>query len=161
MTDPRSGKDTTGRPGNSQATTGELVARISEDVSRLVRDELKVASLEVSSKAKKAGVGVAGLGAGGLLALYGVGALVAAAILGLAEAVAPWLAALIVAAVLLLVAAGLAVFGKRGVQKAVPPLPEEAMAGLKEDVDTLRGRHDGTDQGHSSHPDPSTPRSTP
>ncbi len=70
-------------------------------MSQLVRDELRLAQLEVSGKAKKAGLGVGMFGVAGLLALYGVGALIATAILALAVAMDAWLAALIVAVVLL------------------------------------------------------------
>lgn len=145
--------------GDDQATTGQLVARISEDVSRLVRDELQLATLEVTGKAKRAGAGVAGLGAGGLLALYGVAVLIAAAILGLAQAVEPWLAALIVGVVLLLAAAVAALIGKKRVQQAVPPLPTEALASVREDVETLRGRREPDPQDRQH--DQTTPRSTP
>ena len=62
----------------------------------LVRDELKLAQLEMTRKGKQAGVGIGTLGSGGLVALYGVGCLLAAAIIAIAGAVSAWLAALIV-----------------------------------------------------------------
>jgi hypothetical protein len=67
-----------------------------------------------------------------------VGALVAAAVLGLAEAIPAWASALIVGAVLLLVAGGLALAGKSQVKKAVPPVPEEAVASTKDDVRAVK-----------------------
>ena len=73
-----------------------------------------------------------------MFALYGVGALVAAAILGLAEAVDGWLAALIVAAALFVIAAVAALIGKSEVQQAVPPVPQEAVASVKTDIETIK-----------------------
>ena len=73
----------------------------------LARDELKLAQLEMARKGKRAGTGAGMLGGSGLIALYGVGCLIACAIIALSGVLAAWLAALIVGAVLL--AAGPAV----------------------------------------------------
>ena len=64
--------------------------------------------------------------------------MIATAVLGLAEAVAPWLAALIVAVVLLIIAAILGLVGKSQISKAVPPAPEQAIASAKEDVRVVK-----------------------
>jgi MFS family permease len=79
-------------------------------------------------------------GGAGLAGAYAVGALVAAAILGLATAVDGWLAALIVGLVLAAVAGVLALVGKNKVQEATPPLPEEAISSTKQDVETVKAR---------------------
>lgn len=119
-------------------TTGELVSQLSTEISRLVRDELQLAQVEVTGKAKQAGIGVGMLGTAGLLALYGVGVLIATAILALALAIDAWLAALVVG-VGLLAAAGLAaLLGRSRMAKAAPPLPTQAVANVREDVETLR-----------------------
>src|ERR1700759_1850180 len=102
----------------SDVTIGELVAKVSEHSSRLVRDELRLAQAEMTQKGKKMGWGAGLLGGAGLVALFGFGALVAAAILGLALLVAAWVAALIVAGVLFVVAAGVAVVGKKEIRQA-------------------------------------------
>ena len=86
---------------HQQPSTGELVKRLSEQVSVLVRDELKLAQLEMTRKGKQAGIGAGMLGGSGLIALYGVACLLACAILGLSRVLEPWLAALIVGAALL------------------------------------------------------------
>src|SRR5918992_5876641 len=75
----------------------ELVQRLSGQTQTLVRQELQLAQLELKQKGKRAGIGAGMFGGSGLFALYGLGALVAAAVLGLATAVDAWLAALIVA----------------------------------------------------------------
>jgi hypothetical protein len=96
----------------------------------------------VSGKAKRAGIGIGMFSAAGLLALYGVGVLVATAILALALAVAPWLAALVVA-VVLLAAAGIAgLLGRKRVQEATPPVPTRTVESVKRDVDAVRHPHD-------------------
>src|ERR1700749_3053788 len=92
--------------------TGDLVKDLSQQVSTLVRQELELAKVELTAKGRQAGIGAGLLGGAGLFALYGVGALVAAAILALATTVDGWLAALIVAAALLVLAGVLALLGK-------------------------------------------------
>ncbi|SOD74928.1 putative superfamily III holin-X [Jatrophihabitans sp. GAS493] len=118
----------------TNASTGELVSRITEQMTTLVRDEFKLAQLEMNSKAKRVGLGTGLFGGAGVVAWFGLGALVAAAILGLSNAVSPWLAAVIVGAVLLVVAGLLALSGKREIAQATPPLPEQAISGVETDV---------------------------
>ncbi|GAB2458535.1 phage holin family protein [Jatrophihabitans fulvus] len=122
-----------------EPSLGELVGRLSEQTSRLVRDELRLAQAEMAQKGKRAGIGAGLFGGAGLFAAYGLGALVAAAIMALAGPLSGWLAALVVGAALFLVAGVAALIGKREVQEATPPVPEQAVDGLKQDVQTLRG----------------------
>ena len=96
---------------------GELVQQLSTQTATLVRKEIRLAQLELQEKGKHAGIGIGMFGGGGLVALYGLGALIAAAILGLSTAVAGWLAALIVAVVLFVVAGVLALTGKKQVDQ--------------------------------------------
>jgi uncharacterized membrane protein YqjE len=138
--DPQDGRAATSSD-SGDLSTGELVSRLSTELSQLVRDELRLAQVEVKGKAKKAGLGVGMFGAAGLLALYGVGALIATAILGLALAVDAWLAALIVTVVLLVAAGIAALLGKKRVQEAVPPVPSRAVDSVKRDIDTVRHAH--------------------
>ncbi|WBQ04803.1 phage holin family protein [Kribbella sp. CA-293567] len=118
---------------------GTLVAQLSNDVSRLVRDELQLAKAELKDKGKEAGIGFGLFGGAGTVAVYGVGALVAAAILGLATAVPAWLSALIIALVLFAVAGVAALLGKKHVTQATPPMPEQAVEGVHEDIEALKG----------------------
>jgi predicted lipid-binding transport protein (Tim44 family) len=124
-------------PGND-ATAGELVTRLSEQVSRLVRDELALARAEMTRKGKKAALGGGMLGGAGVVSVFGIGVLVAAAVLGLATAVSAWLAALIVGVVLVAIAGGLALTGKKEVGQATPPLPVDAIEGVKDDLHTVK-----------------------
>jgi uncharacterized membrane protein YqjE len=117
-----------------QRPAGELVKDLSTQVSTLVRQELELAKVELTAKGKQAGIGAGMFGGAGLFALYGVGALVATAILALSTAVAGWLAALIVAVVLFAVAGVLALLGRSRARRAGPPVPEQTVATVKEDV---------------------------
>jgi Flp pilus assembly protein TadB len=127
-----------GRLDPAEASTGELVSRLTAQVSQLVRDELKLAQLELTAKGKKAGVGAGKFGGAGVIALYGVGALIAGGIAALALVLGVWASALIVAVVLFAVAGVLALSGKKQVQQATPPLPAEAVDGVKRDIETVK-----------------------
>ena len=125
---------------NSEHSTGELVKMVTEQVSVLVRDELKLAQLEMTTKGKQAGKGMGMLGGGGLIALYGVACLIACVIIAISHSLQAWLSALIVGAALLLIAAVLAVLGRSHVRKATPPMPTQAVDSVKTDVAEIRER---------------------
>ena len=129
-----------------QRSTAELVKLAAEQISTLVRDELKLAQVELTEKGKRAGVGVGMFGGAGIVALYGVGALLAALIIGLAAVMPAWLSALLVGVVLLAVAGVLALMGKSQVKQAVPPVPQDAVASVKADINTIT--HSVKDRGH-------------
>ena len=122
----------------TDASIGELVQRLSQQTSTLVRDELRLAQLELQEKGKRAGIGAGLFGGSGVVALYGLGALIAALILLLATAMDAWLAALIVAAGRFAIAGVLALSGKKQVQEATPPVPEQAVESTKRDVETVK-----------------------
>jgi hypothetical protein len=125
------------RPGTDQSTS-ELVQKASEQLSRLVRDEIALAKAELTEKGKHAGIGVGLFGGGGVLALYGVGAMIATLIIVLNLFLPLWLAALIVTVVLFAGAGILALLGKKQVTQAVPPEPSAAIASAKADVDEVK-----------------------
>ena len=112
---------------------------MTQQMSTLVRDEMRLAQAEMAEKGKRAGLGLGLFSAAGLVAVFGLGTLVTTAILALALVVPAWLAALIVAVVLFAVAAVLGLSGKSNVTKATPAKPEEALAGLQEDIATAKG----------------------
>ena len=123
-----------------ERSTGDLVKLVSERASVLVRDELKLAQLEMTRKGKQFGVGAGMISGGGLIALYGVGCLIACAVLAISEALPAWLSALIVGLVLLAVAGITAQAGKRRMKKAVPPVPVETVDSVKADVEEIKER---------------------
>lgn len=121
-----------------EASFGQLASQLSEQVSRLVHDELALAQVETKSKAKKLGLGVGMFGASAVLAYFAVGVLIAAAVLGIATAVHAWLAAVIVGVALLLLAGVIALVGKQSVAKGSPPIPKDAIGSVQADVGAVR-----------------------
>lgn len=120
------------------ASTGELISRLSEQTSALIRDEMRLAQAEYKDKAKHAATGLGMFGAGGLLAFFGLATLVAAAVIGLAEVVPWWASALIVAGALLLVAAVVSLVGKKQVEQVTPATPERTMGSVKRDITEVK-----------------------
>ena len=112
----------------------DLLKRLSEETTTLVRQEIELAKAEATEKGKKAGVGAGLVGGGGIVALLAAGALTAAIIMALDQAMAGWLAALIVALVYGAVAGVLALQGKEKLQEAGPPVPEQTIETVKEDA---------------------------
>jgi hypothetical protein len=124
--------------GDQEVPAGQLVKQLSEQVSRLVREEVKLATLEMTGKAKTAARGAGLFGGSGVVALYGTGCLLAAAIIALAGVMPPWLAALIVGVALFAVAGIAALAGKGQFKKATPPMPSQAAESVKADVDQIK-----------------------
>lgn len=125
-------------PTDTAPSSAQLIRQLSEETSTLIRQELRLAQLELQEKGKRAGIGAGLFGGASGLALFALGALVTAAILGLATAVDAWLAALIVGGTLLLVAGLLGLAGRSQVARAVPPAPEQAVASARADVTTIK-----------------------
>jgi uncharacterized membrane protein YqjE len=124
--------------GDHDVPTGQLVKQLSEQVSQLVREELKLATVEMTGKAKTAARGAGLFGGSGVLALYGTGCLLAAAVIALAGVMRPWLAALIVGVVLFAIAGIAALVGKGQVKEATPPIPSRATESVKADVEQIK-----------------------
>ncbi len=122
----------------AEKSTPELVRQLTDQVSRLVRDEMRLASAEVQAKGKRIGAGAGMYAGAGLVVLYAIGVLVAAAVAGLAVVFPVWLAALTVGVALLLLAGLLALIGRRNVARGTPPVPEEAIASVKRDIETVK-----------------------
>ena len=113
---------------------GELFKKLSDDLSTLVRQELKLAQAEMTEKGKKAGLGVGMFGAAGIIGLLALTTLTACFVALLATAMDVWIAALIVTVVYGAVAGVLAITGKQRVSEATPPVPEQTVETVKEDV---------------------------
>jgi hypothetical protein len=140
MTQPSTGGATraTAPATSPEPSTGQLISALTDQISRLVRDEARLAQAEVTQKAKRLGIGAGLFGGAGLVAFFGLAALVTTAVLALALVLPTWLAALIVAVVLFAVAGVLALIGKKDVQKGSPPVPTEAIASAKADFQTVK-----------------------
>ena len=125
-------------PPPQESSAADLLKQVSEQTQRLIRQELALARLELTDKAKHAGIGVGMLVGAGLVAFFAAGILVATLVLVLATALDAWLAALIVAVALLALAGLLAVLGKGQLQRATPPAPEQTIESVKADVEEVR-----------------------
>jgi membrane protein len=124
----------------SEQSVGELVQQVSQQTAELVRKEMRLAQVELREKGKRAGTGAGMFGGAGVVALYGVGAVVAAVVMLVATAIEPWIAALIVGVVLLASAGLVALLGKRQVEQATPAKPERAMESMQHDVEYVKER---------------------
>ena len=124
----------------SDPTLGALVHDMTQQMSTLVRDEMRLAQAEMTQKGKRVGVGIGLFSAAGVLGLFGFGVLLATIILALDLVMPAWLAALIVAVVYAAVAGALAMTGKNKVKEATPVAPEQAMDSVKEDVQWAKTR---------------------
>lgn len=119
-------------------STADLFRDLSNEMTTLVHQEVDLAKVELAEKTKRMGAGVGMFGGAAVTALLGAGALVAAAIAGIATALSVWLSALIVGGVLLAVAGVMALAGRTEVAQGTPPIPQEAIQSSKEDVEWLK-----------------------
>jgi hypothetical protein len=124
----------------TELSVPELMRQLSDQTATLVRQELELAKAELTVKGKRAGIGAGMFGAAGVFGLYALGALTAAVILALSLAMTGWLAALIVTVIYGAVAGVLALTGKSNVQRGVPPVPEQAVETVREDVEIAKQR---------------------
>ncbi|MFF3485740.1 phage holin family protein [Streptomyces sp. NPDC002701] len=117
---------------------GELVQRASQQLTELVRGEMRLAQAEMKEKGKRYGKGGGLFGGAGLVGCLALQALVATAIAALAVPLPVWAAALIVTVVLGVIAAVLAIRGKKQVKQATPPAPERTIDSVKADVAEIK-----------------------
>ena len=122
---------------SDQPSIGELINRISENISALVKSEIELLRAKALRTARTAGVGAALLTAAGIAALFGLGFLLGAIVDAIALALPVWAAKIIVAVVLFAVAVAVALPGKRRLEAAKADAPDPK-ARLKDDVDAVR-----------------------
>jgi len=126
----------------AEASMGELMTQLSSQTSRLVRDEIRLAQKEFAESAKHAGIGAGLFSAAGLVAVFGLGSVIAAAIAALSLALPVWAAALIVAVVLFAVAGVVGLVSKKQLGQA-SPTAEMTVANVKQDIHEVKdARHD-------------------
>ena len=123
-----------------ERSIGELFSKLSNETSTLIRQEMELARAELTAKGKEAGKGAGLFGGAGAVGLLGAGALTAGVILLLDLAIAAWLAAVIVGLVYVAVAALLGLKGRDRIQAATPPVPEQTVDTVKEDVEWAKTR---------------------
>lgn len=122
----------------ADAPIGELLSRLSAQTARLVRDEIRLAQKEFQTSARHAGVGAGLLSVAGVLLLFGLLGLLAAAVAALALVLPVWASALIVGVVLLVIAGLAALISRRQVEQVTPPVPH-TVENLKKDIDEVKG----------------------
>jgi tetrahydromethanopterin S-methyltransferase subunit C len=116
-----------------------LLTEIPLLVRELVLGEIELLKQEMIRKLKALGTG-AGLLVGALIFIFAMlGVLLTSAIFALSAIMPGWLAALLLAAVLLIIAVILGLVGYRVLKKGIPLLPTETISGLKKDVNVIRG----------------------
>ena len=124
-----------------EASTPQLLGQLSEQTSRLVRDEMRLAQKEFQESVRHAGIGAGLFSAAGLLAVLGLATLIAAGVAGLALVLPVWAAALIVAVVLFLCAGVAALVSRKQVQQVSPPATE-SVDSVKHDLEEIKeARH--------------------
>lgn len=121
-------------PQLREHSMGELVKQLSDDMSKLVRQELKLAQAEMTEKGKKAGKGVGMFGAAAIVGMLALLTFTCCVVAALATGMPVWLAALIVTVVYAIGAGALALIGKQRVSEATPAVPEQTVETVKEDV---------------------------
>jgi uncharacterized membrane protein YqjE len=120
--------------------TADLMRDLSDQTTTLIRKEIELAKVEFDAKRKKATAGAGMFGGAALFGLFAFGALTACLILVLATFLSAWLAALIVTVVYGAIAGVLALRGKKQMQQATPPVPEQAVDSTKEDLEWVKAR---------------------
>jgi hypothetical protein len=131
-------------------SVGDLVRLANDQFATLIRHEVDFAKAEMAQKAKRAGIGAGLFGFAGVVALYALGVLIAAAVLGVAVALPGWAAALIVAGGLLLVAAVAVAIGRSRLKAATPAVPQESVQSLRDDLTAVKSA--ASNASHRSRP---------
>jgi len=130
----RLGSDPAAEPHRSERSITALLSNLANETAILVRQEVALLRAELNEKLTRTGRGAGALAAGGLIVFSGWLALLAAAVLGLSDVVAPWLAALIVGLVVLALGVGLLLFGK----SRLDLVPRRSFQSLREDTAWIR-----------------------
>lgn len=130
--------DTVSTSNTPDPSLADLVRQVSTDSSHLVRSELQLFRTEMTEKAKTAGVGAGLLSGAGVVALFGVGALVTTSILALNLVLPAWLGALIVTVVLFAAAGIAALLGKKKIAQLAPPTPERTVENVRGDIAEIK-----------------------
>ncbi|MFF1370496.1 phage holin family protein [Streptomyces virginiae] len=126
------------QPHAAEDSLGVLVTRASQQISELVREEMQLARAEMTQKGKRYGKGGGLVGASGIIGVLALQALVATCIAVLALVLPVWASALIITAVLGIVAAMAALAGKKQIDRAGPPAPEQTIDSVKADLAEIK-----------------------
>jgi hypothetical protein len=139
-TGPTEGVGATGstRPPKKRSLL-QLLSDVPLLVRQLVLDEIESLKQEMISKLKALGTGAGLLLAAAILALFFIGFLLTAAVWGLSLVMPGWLAALLMAALLLVIGVIVGLIGYNILKKGIPPVPSDTIDGLQKDLNVIRG----------------------
>ncbi|WP_410811524.1 phage holin family protein [Micromonospora sp. 067-2] len=126
------------RAASVDTPVAELVQRATEQITRLVRDELTMARAEMTAKGKRAGAGAGLLGGGAMLGFFAGGTAVVTIVLALAAIMPDAVAALIVTVILAIAAAIVAQRGRKQVSSAMPATPTATRDSVRADTEAVR-----------------------
>jgi uncharacterized membrane protein YqjE len=125
-------------PPASEKSLGDLFADLSRETSTLVREEVRLAQVEMTQKATRLGKASGMIVAGGFVVYAGLLAIVAGIALALvAMGMAPWIAAILVGAAFAIIGGLLAMQGISTI-KHLDPIPRQTLETLKEDKEWLK-----------------------
>ncbi len=124
-------------PRNDDRSVSEVLQDIFGNLQDIVRSEIRLAKTEITTEAAKAASASKILAAGAVLLIYAGGLLLLASVYALSTVLQPWLAALVVGALVLVVGAILVSTGRRRM-KVVRPAAERTMKNVKENVQWLK-----------------------
>ena len=122
------------------ASLGDVAKKLAADVATLARQEIALAKAELAEKSKQIGLGGALVGGAAVAGWMALIAVTACLILLLALTIPAWVAALVVAAIWGAVAGVLALTGRDRIKQGAPPVPEQTIEHVKEDVQWLKNR---------------------
>lgn len=125
-------------PHAADDSVAVLVSRASQQISELVREEMRLARAEMTQKGKRYEKGGSLFGAAGLLGILALQAMAATCIAALALVLPVWTSALIITGVLGIVAAVAALAGKKQIAQAGPPTPEQTIDSVKADLAEIK-----------------------
>jgi Putative Actinobacterial Holin-X, holin superfamily III len=120
-------------------SVASLISRLVGELSTLFRKEVALAKAEISEAASHAKAGAIAITAGGAVIFGGLLVLLAAAVLALAQVMAPWLAALIVAILAVGIGFVLIQSGKKQLEPSVLK-PERTQEALRKDKEMVQRR---------------------
>ncbi len=116
-----------------------LIGDIPTLVTDLVKAEIDQLKAEMIVKLKALGIGGGLIVVAAVILLFMVGVLLTAAVLALSLVMPGWLAALLVALILLITAAIVGFVGYKKLMGGIPPVPADTIASVKKDIDTIKG----------------------
>lgn len=136
--DPQHGADRADAAAPDQQSTASLLKQLAHEVPALLGKEVALFKAEARESLHSTRIGVAAVASGGAVMLAGLVVVLMAAVYGLSEVIAPWLAALIVGIAAMVVGRLMAKAGEKKFDTEALR-PDRTIDSVRKDKDTLRG----------------------